>query len=104
MNSLDHLRLMREVLANARLSDAGSLGHLANQVESLFESIAEPSNPLREAFADLWAALEVAGVQHQEAGTEPKATDLVGFKVLVHKLQAEAGAEVTRCSGQGRPG
>jgi hypothetical protein len=103
MTDVERLRLIAELLAKAELSDAGSLGHVAAQIESLFDSIALPPNPLCKAFSELWAALEVIGVQHQEAGTAPTAAEVIDLKALATKLQAEAEAEVSRCSDQ-KPG
>lgn len=99
MDDLDRLRLLRELLISSRLSTASSLGELANQVESMLTSIEEVPDDLRLAYAALWEALEIVGVQHQEAGTEPTATELADLRAMSDRLGMETNAEITARGG-----
>ena len=94
MDDLERLCILRDVLNESRLSTAISLGKLANQVESLIASIDDVPNDLRQAFAALWAGLEVVGVQHQEAGTEPTAAELADLRAMADRLRRETDAEI----------
>lgn len=100
MNEAEHLRLLIDVLTGAQLSDAGSLGQTANEIESVVSSLTAPSVSLRLAFSELWEALEVLGVQHQETGAEPTKVELTQLVALASRLRVQAESEIASHSSE----
>jgi hypothetical protein len=94
MNDLERLYLLRDLLCDPELSMASSLGELANQIESLLSTIEVVPGGLNLAYSKLWGALEILGVQHQEAGTVPTGSDLAELGVMIDFLSKEVEAEI----------
>lgn len=99
MDDLKRLHLLRDLLIESRLSTSSSFGELANRVESILESIEEVPDALRLAYSNLWVALEVSGVQHQESGTEPTIAELADLGAMTDKLKKETDAEIVARGG-----
>ena len=95
MDDLGRLRLLRDLLIEPKLSSASSLGEFANGIESILTSVDEVPGGLKLAYATLWEALEVLGVKHQEAGTQPTAVELAELAAMAARLRKEADAEIT---------
>jgi hypothetical protein len=99
MDDLERLRLLRDLLIKRQLTSASSLGELANDVESILISIEEVPGGLKLAYVTLWEALEILGVKHQEAGTQPTAIELADLAILAERLKKEADKEITTRGG-----
>lgn len=99
MDDLERLHLLRNLLIESHLSTASSLGKLANGIESILVSIEDAPDSIRIVYSTLWDALEVLGVQHQEAGTEPTTAELEDLYVMANRLREETEVEITSRGG-----
>src|SRR5688572_13020690 len=99
MDDLERLRLMRDLLIKRQISSASSLGELASAIESILTSIDDVPSGLKLAYANLWGALEILGVKHQEAGTQPTLAELSTLAVMTEQLRKEVDSEIAKRGG-----
>jgi hypothetical protein len=99
MNDLDRLRLLGGLLEEPQFSNAGDLGMLASEIESLVTSIEEVPDVLLRAHSTFWDALEILGVQHQEAGTGPSSSEQSDLRGMAERFRSEVAVEIGRRAG-----
>lgn len=101
MNDLEKLGLLLNILETASLGSVSSLGRLSSDMESLCSIISPPSESFTKGYGDLWAALEVIAVNHQEAGTEIFQNEVCGLREMIESFHREVKEEISRRNKSG---
>lgn len=96
MNTLEKLKLFRTTLENSDLSNRERIGNLANDIESIHSSIEHVSDEVACSFSELWAALEIVAVNHQENDTQPSQSDRDNLLKMISGLRKKIDTQIDK--------
>jgi hypothetical protein len=94
MNKTQLLGLLLKSLRAFQPSALETLGQLANDLDSLRSSLHGCGREFNTAAQQLWEALEVIAVTHQEQGTSLSQTEKRDLRTLTDKLIAQTLCEL----------